>query len=371
MKLLGSLTEIVLAIFRQNGKQITLQPNSSTTYTADRVVSLPNQDADAELVSLNASQTLTNKTIDVSSNTVSNIVNSNISNSAAIAWSKVDKSGSNLTDIVTKSHTSLSDIGTNTHDQIDSALSTAASHEGASSGVHGVTGSVVGTSDSQALTNKTISADSNSISNLVVSNFKTVIANSYKFFTWDGFGVPLSTKSVPTGDVLGTIDYQQLTNKDIDGAGATNLSRITIPKSSTSTLNGLTRKEATVVYSTSDHVLYFDNGSSLVPVNPVKNTFTLPDNTVGTIVLSVPVATYQNVIINYSLSRAAGQRRMGQIFLMYDGTSANVVDTSLEASDCGVTFSADIHSGSLRLLADTTSTSNDCSMVYFLNQWAN
>lgn len=40
-----------------------------------------------------------------------------------LAWSKVDKTGSNLTDLVTRSHTDLSDKGTNTHSAIDSHIS--------------------------------------------------------------------------------------------------------------------------------------------------------------------------------------------------------------------------------------------------------
>jgi hypothetical protein len=56
-----------------------------------------------------------------------------------------------------------------------SALS---AHTGASSGVHGVTGSVVGTSDNQTLTTKTIDADNNTISNLETDNLKAGVLNT-------------------------------------------------------------------------------------------------------------------------------------------------------------------------------------------------
>ena len=66
-------------------------------------------------------------------------------------------------------HTLLSNIGTNTHANIDT-------HIAGTSGVHGVTGSVVGTSDSQALTNKTIDADLNTISNIENADIKAAAA---------------------------------------------------------------------------------------------------------------------------------------------------------------------------------------------------
>jgi hypothetical protein len=49
-------------------------------------------------------------------------------------------------------------------------------HTGASTGVHGVTGSVVGSSDTQTLTNKTIDADSNTITNIDNADIKAAAA---------------------------------------------------------------------------------------------------------------------------------------------------------------------------------------------------
>lgn len=69
-----------------------------------------------------------------------------------------------------------------------------------------------------------------------------------------------------SGDIVGTSDAQTITNKDIDGGTASDTSRFTLPKNTKSNLDGLTRKEATVVYGTDTKKAYVDDGTNLIPI---------------------------------------------------------------------------------------------------------
>lgn len=69
-----------------------------------------------------------------------------------------------------------------------------------------------------------------------------------------------------------------VTNKDIDGATASNTNRITLPKDTKANLDGLTRKAGTVVYGTDTQTAYVDNGTSLV------GTLTNPMTTGGDVI---------------------------------------------------------------------------------------
>lgn len=63
-KLFGSIAELVKLVFRVDNQEVGIQPNSSTTYTADRDFDLPPGDSSQTLVSADSTQTVSNKTLD-------------------------------------------------------------------------------------------------------------------------------------------------------------------------------------------------------------------------------------------------------------------------------------------------------------------
>lgn len=153
------------------------------------------------LVGRDTTDTLTNKTIDAASNTISNIANSNISASAAIDRSKIA-------------------AGTASHVLINAGD---------------------GTLSSEATLSK----------------------------SRGGAGADMSSVTFPSSGTIATIaGTQAFTNKDYDGGTASNSSRLTLPKAAKATIDGLTRKEGTLLYSSDTDAVYVDDGSTLTELVP-------------------------------------------------------------------------------------------------------
>lgn len=313
-------------------KQIEITPGGTSgtktsivsNQTSNKTLTLP--DANDTLVGKATSDVLTNKSIDAATNTLSNISNAEIKAAAAIDASKIadgsvsntefqylsnvtgdiqtqlnnkidstgalDPSKALMTDIfghVSVSPTTsvqlsyLSGTTSNVQSQINAKASQSSldTHTSASS-AHGVVGSLVGTSDSQSLTNKTIDASLNSISNIANSNIATSAAIALSKLAALVTGKALQSNATTgeieassvtntelgrlsgiTSSAVGVSDAQVLTNKDIDGGTASNSSRITLPQAAKTSLDGLTRKAGTLVYDTTSNRPYYDDGSQL------------------------------------------------------------------------------------------------------------
>lgn len=293
-------------------KQAKLQASSITTGTT-RTLTLP--DATDTLAVLAAAQTLSNKTLD--NTTILTVKDANLT-----IQDDVD-----VTKQVKIQTSALSTGVTRTLTVPDASLT------------------IVGTDTTQTLTNKTIDADLNPITNIENADIKAAAAialNKLAATTVSralvsdasGFVSPATTTAVEIGYVNGVTSAIQtqintkapsasptftgtvtipatvtgpaaqvitiptatstlatlagteaLTNKDYQGGTASNTSRLTVPSAAKATLDALTRKEATIVFGTDTDKLYVDDGTNLVAVGSsagAVNFVTNPDGETGT-----------------------------------------------------------------------------------------
>ena len=126
---------------------------------------------------------------------------------------------------------------------------------GTASAVTAPSGDIVGTSDTQTLTNKTISGSSNTLSNIAKA----------------------SITGAPTGDFVGTSDTQTLTNKTIDAASNTlsNIGNSSLSNSAIAVTDGTTSTDVSL-----GGTVTFSGTSNEVEVGESSGTVTigLPDD---------------------------------------------------------------------------------------------
>ncbi len=256
MKIFGSIFEIVSAVFRKDTKQITLEPNQSTTYTADRIVQFPPGDTAHSLVSATSTQTLTNKTLtspaittptgivkgDVGLGNVDNTSDAT-KNSAAVTLTNKTISGAANT---------LSNIpaGTALTGQVPTANGGTGQNSTATFPTSGV---VVTEAASETLTNKTLSGASNTFTNIPAA---TAITGQLP--TANGGTGQNSTATFPTSGVVVTeAATETLTNKTISGASNTisNIAAGTSLTGQVPTANGGTGQNSTATFPTSGVVV--------------------------------------------------------------------------------------------------------------------
>jgi len=289
--------------------------------------------------------------------------------------------------------------------------------------IDGVLSQVLGESDTGTFTNKTIDGDDNTITDIGIASIKADAGAPLTFLSRDGSGVVISTKAVPTGTVVGTSDTQTLTGKTIDGddntlqdlsitsiktelgdanevflrdnsgvatsallvnANVDSAAAIARSKLASGTNYRIVANNSSGVMAenaalTSGQLIAADvNGqladSGLVAADVAAalapTSVTLTDNTSNQVAISWAVSATTQVTLDYSIKRGT-DLECGIIKLITDASAAGIAQGAVATigSSVGITLTADINSGNLRLLSTSTSTGSDATLKYVARIW--
>ena len=171
------------------GDYIVMDADVAVGGTITQVSKIDNTES-SDIVRLNATQTLTNKTIDADDNTITDLATGNFKSGVIVTT--VDSTGA--------------DTSLPTEKAVRSAISTA-------------TQNMVTTTATQTLTNKTIDADDNTIQDLAVANFKTGVVQTAVRASSSASDSCLATEKAIATAVEGAAHKITATNPSLTASG--------------------------------------------------------------------------------------------------------------------------------------------------------
>lgn len=208
------------------------------------------------------------------------------------------------------------------------------SHEAASVAVHGITGSVVGTTDAQALSNKDLSSATNTMPSTVATLTGTQ-ALTNKDLTGAGNTFPSSLATSAnltahtgastgihgvTGAVVGTTDTQALSNKDL--TAATN----TFPATLATSANLNAHTGATAAHGTTGAIVGTSDTQTLTNKNLASSTNVFPSRLTDHAMETD--AAVASAAAGWSLTVVQGIRRNGWASIYVQAIPSSTISSS-------------------------------------------
>ncbi len=169
-----------------------------------------------------------------------------------------------------------------------------------------------------------------------------------------------------TGDNLGIGTASPASRAHINGTADDQ--QLIIEGHSTQTNNILEiHNSASAVLMSVDNTGAIDQGGfesiSLQTVALADNQAALAD------VFTYTAASFEAVIVKFSIARGAGNRTVGTLMIANDGSLVNMTNQESELGTDGVTLTVDINGGNVRVRYTSTSTGTAPEFKYTLERW--